>query len=379
MNQVSDRRARFVFPVLLAGLCLALLALAYLATVMVRGVALQNDMAVEGRGSIGKVYKADPVLGIVPAPGINGLELVPLGKPVALHHDGRGFRVAAGTTPHPAGRRPRVLFLGDSFTYGRMVAAEDTFAALTARRLGGEGLNAGVNGYGLAQMVLRARQMIPAYRPDIVVVQYSPWLVARAIDEFAPAETGKKDRLLYIPAPYYADGAPLQITGPAFDATPEEWLVPAARLAAARSGRWMFFWRFALPLTWHQDSRLAWFRLKQTVGLAPRPTTDEAAVIRDAYAELSALSSRYHARMLILALGSSAPLEVPGELFPPGVGGVNGWRALVEPLAPQTTDEYTRQYMIWRGSPPQLVDWHPNEHAHEVIAEALATRIRMGL
>lgn len=367
-----------MFPVLLAGMCLAILALAYLATVMVRGVTLQNDMAIDGRGSVGKVYSADPFLGIVPAPGIHSLDQVPLGKPIALAHDERGFRVAAGTMPQPSRRRPRVLFLGDSFTYGRMVAAEDTFAALTAARLGGEALNAGVNGYGLAQMVLRARQLIPEYRPDIVVVQYSPWLVARAIDEFAPAETGHQDRTLHVPAPYYADGAPLQIAAPPFDVALEASLVPAARSAASSAGRWTFFWRFALPVIWHQDSRLAWFRLKQMMGVAPRPTQDQAAVIRDAYAELSALSSRYHARMLILALGSSAPLEVPGELFPPGVGGVNGWRVLVERLMRQTTAEYERQYMIWRGSPPQMVDWHPNERAHQLIAEALAMRIRMG-
>lgn len=379
MDQGSGGRRRFLFPLLLACLCLAALVLAYLATAAVRGVRLQDAMAADLHGSVGKVYRADPVLGFVTAPGIDAFDPVPLGAPVPLHHDARGFRVAGGATPRAPGRRPRLLFLGDSFTYGRMVAAENTFADLTAARLGGEALNAGVSGYGLAQMVLRARQLIPDYRPDVVVVQYSPWLVARSIDEFAPAETGSQERALHVPAPYYADGSPLRIAPPAFDATPEAALVPAARLASVTAGRWSFFWRYALPLTWHQDTRLAGFRLRQWLGAAPRPTTDEAAVIRDAYAELAALAARHHARLLILALGSSAPLEVPGELFPPHVGGVNGWRVLVEPLVPQTAAEYERQYMTWRGNPPQLVDWHPNEHAHRLIAEALATRIRMGL
>jgi hypothetical protein len=34
-------------------------------------------------------------------------------------------------------------------------------------------------------------------------------------------------------------------------------------------------------------------------------------------------------------------------------------------------EEYKEAYGIWRGNPLQLVDLHPNERVHRIIAEAL--------
>ena len=46
---------------------------------------------------------------------------------------------------------------------------------VVAQGLGGTVLNAGKCAYGLSQMLILARRLIPRYRPDYVLVQFSPW------------------------------------------------------------------------------------------------------------------------------------------------------------------------------------------------------------
>ena len=48
------------------------------------------------------------------------------------------------------------------------------------------GINAGVPSWGLGHMVLLAREVVPRIKPDILVVQYSEWLVDRALSFYMP-------------------------------------------------------------------------------------------------------------------------------------------------------------------------------------------------
>ena len=40
-----------------------------------------------------------------------------------------------------------------------------------------------------------------------------------------------------------------------------------------------------------------------------------------------------------------------------------------------TTDDYLKAYGHWFGSPPKLVDWHPNPRAHAIIAREIVAAI----
>jgi hypothetical protein len=73
-----------------------------------------------------------------------------------------------------------VLALGCSFTYGAATNAENTYPYLVGQRLAGTTRNAGVSSYGLSQMMILAKRLVPAYKPDYLLVQYSPWLVDRS-------------------------------------------------------------------------------------------------------------------------------------------------------------------------------------------------------
>jgi hypothetical protein len=75
------------------------------------------------------------------------------------------------TARKPEGTRARVLFLGDSFTYGYGVEEPETFV----RRWAGlhtdfEVINTGVPGYGQGQQLAVLDRLGPALKPDVVVL-----------------------------------------------------------------------------------------------------------------------------------------------------------------------------------------------------------------
>lgn len=374
VRTVPQGYKRIVFPVLIGVFCLVLLALAYCITVAVRGAAAYDDIRKGGLGYNGKLYEFDPAMGYVPVPNADGAFTIPKGAPVATHHDDEGLRAPLRVGhSFQGGRHPRLLFLGDSFTYGQLVAAEDAFAFKAAQKLGGESINGGVPGYGLAQMVLRARKLIPKYKPDYVIVQYSPWLAGRARSEFA------QDSRKTSPVPYYADAGNggVRIVAPAFSPSPALFVFDKYRLSPSTLGdRMSFLWGYAFPLIVQNDASLATLRVRQWLGIIPKPAQSEEKIIRQAYAEIDAIAEKNGARTILLALGRDTPMEVPEWLFPPRIAGVHGWRIMVQKLNPATSDNYIRHYVLWRGNPPEPVDGHPNEYAHEIIAEAVAARIR---
>lgn len=374
-------RRQPLFRALLALACLVFLLLAYGLAVVIRGAGLyewvkQRELEPMQTGRfVGKAYGIAPALGPVPATNGAGVWLIPRGAPVPFRHGEEGLRIPLRGEPAVDGRRhPRVLFLGDSFTYGMLVAAEDAFAFRSAQQLQGEALNAGVPGHGLAQMVLRARRLIPRYKPDYVVVQYSPWLVGRAQSEFMP---GSGDMFA---VPYYADdGAGGMRIAPAWFAQSPDLLSRLEQYKTTPRGvadELSFVGRAALPLITRRDASVAVFRARQWLGLSPTPSPRPEAIVRAAYAEIDGLARRNGGQMVVLVLLNLGwPLAVPEDAFPPQAPRINAWDALVARIEPQP-DAYVRHYFLWRGNPAEPVDPHPSEEAHAVIADLVAGRIR---
>jgi lysophospholipase L1-like esterase len=67
---------------------------------------------------------------------------------------------------------PRVLMLGDSYTFGSGVRDDETFSAVLQGAVGGtaEVVNAGVPGYGIFQEERLLRRLGPLLRPQLVIV-----------------------------------------------------------------------------------------------------------------------------------------------------------------------------------------------------------------
>ena len=111
-----------------------------------------------------------PTLGWVPIAGSSGTML---GKPLSFTE--AGTREQNRDRPPAAGpliNGPLIIAFGDSMTEGFAVGNDETWPAHLERLAGRRVLNAGVRGYGLDQMVLRAERMVPEIKPSTVILAF---------------------------------------------------------------------------------------------------------------------------------------------------------------------------------------------------------------
>ncbi|MBM4089959.1 MAG: hypothetical protein FJ276_11130 [Planctomycetes bacterium] len=356
--------------------CLFCLFLLYAGTLLARTHGLYGHLKDNRRGWSAPVHEQDSVLGFRPIPGVETSEVFPVGPPVPTRIDDRGFRVAADAAKEPRGNGPLVMAFGCSFTFGAACRAEDGFPYLVAQRLEGRCINAGVCSYGLTQMLLRARQLIPKYQPDIVLVQYSPWLVDRALSCYSPTYFGRQ------PVPYFADrGDELAIQPAPFAASS----IDAQRYdATPRSlGDYASFTaRAGIPLMLHDDLWGLTTWLRQRVRAIPPPSGQRQKVVTFVYREFSDLCRAAGATMVVVILdkgvasGERESLAAATDALV-----VDAHAALVSRLpvsgpAVHQAMAYQHRYGHWHGNPPVMVDDHPNEQAHQIIAAEIVGVVR---
>ena len=91
-------------------------------------------------------------------------------RSTGINHDAHGLRVTPGgqdLLPDAA-----ILTTGDSFTYGDEIVDGETWPAFLQADLKRRVLNAGVVGYGLDQIVLRAEQEVMFRKPGMLVMAF---------------------------------------------------------------------------------------------------------------------------------------------------------------------------------------------------------------
>jgi hypothetical protein len=326
------------------------------------------------RGWSGHAHKADSKLGYAPVPGASGAHVMPIGDDIPMHYDSDGFRVPTRPATPSGESATSVMALGCSFTYGDALPAEQAYPYLVGELLDARSMNAGVCGYGLSQMALLANLVVPKHKPDILLVQYSPWLIDRAINEFAPMYYGK------MPGPYYSNTNTdtLTIEDPLFETAVWDLAVDNYRSTKRSAVDFVsFVFRVGIPLYVHDGWYMFWYRLRKLTHNVHLPTTNRDAVVRAAYASIARVAKASGSRMVIVGLSDgSRPLEIPRHLLPQDAIIVNAHAALLACLEKHDRDAYSREYQHWRGTPPRLVDTHPNESAHRIFAAAIAQAIQ---
>jgi hypothetical protein len=121
-----------------------------------------REQRVASRSQSGAQAQFDPVLGFIGMPNYG------LGD---LHYDARGFRV----TPAPPGvvlKEPPVVAVGGSFTQGTEVADGETMPTFLQALLGRRVINAGMSGYGVDQMAMRAEIVAAEVKPAAIVLGF---------------------------------------------------------------------------------------------------------------------------------------------------------------------------------------------------------------
>ncbi len=359
-----------------------LLATAYAAIVVLRAARVYGFLKANVPMLTPHVVQYDPVLGYRARPGAAGAMLMSLPPDAPLQYDAHGFRVPVGRADRPL-VPPLILTLGDSFTHGDGILAEQTYSYRLGSRVGGTVMNGGFCGYGPVQMLLRARELIPALRPALVVVQYSPWFVQRGFSLFPPTTLGVATQ------PYFSrdERGKLYIAPPPF--RPHATDLPAADYRGTPSG-WRdflaFFGRVGAPLIVGNDADLAELWLRHGLGLVPPPAGDGEEMLRRVYGEIRDLCRRAGSRLVVVGLGMGAIRPRPADVGVlrglAGVTYVDAYAPLVErlPKRPgssnaENLERFMRTYAQYRGDPPVLVDSHPNADAHAIIGDTLAEAV----
>lgn len=366
MNRTRNVGLSLRKKLLFAAVCtLAAGALAYTGVLVVLSERLYRYVTTSQRAVYGRISRPDPELGFAAVPGARGEEAFPAGPPVPIAIDEHGFRVP--TTPAAvAADAEALLALGCSFTFGVACAAEDTFAERVGRARGMRVHNAGGGGYGLVQMLRLARRHVPALRPQLVLAQFSPWLVTRARNDMAPSYFGR------LPVPYFAatDGERLDIRGPVF--RPKVLDLPIGDYREGGAGRLSFYAHCGFPLYLHDH----WCLLAARLAGWPSPELDREKVVRLCYGEIARLCADVNAEAVVVLLGPDEPALVAQLRRIPGLVIVDAEAALRAAVtAEPERGDYWQRYGHWRGAPPQLVDTHPNAFAHERIAAAIRQRL----
>jgi hypothetical protein len=113
------------------------------------------------------VYRYDPDLGWAPVP--NARAEFTGSRTISVQNNSIGLR----DIEHDRGGGPRILFIGDSFTWGFDVEAKDRFTEILRAKLPqADIVNAGVPGYGTDQEYLLLEKIWDAVKPDVVVLMF---------------------------------------------------------------------------------------------------------------------------------------------------------------------------------------------------------------
>lgn len=158
-------------------------------------------------------FTYDPSLGWAPIPGSAGTLL---GKPLSF--------TAGGTREQnrdrPPATGPLIIAFGDSMTEGYGVGNDETWPAHLERLTGRPVLNAGVRGYGLDQMVLRAERLVPELKPATIVLAF----IADDISRTALSVRDARGKPYFVP-----EGPGLALSNVPAQAAGRSSLVMAAR------------------------------------------------------------------------------------------------------------------------------------------------------
>lgn len=317
------------------------------------------------------LYEADSALGYRIKPNTQGHFVWSFGDSVAINANEVSCRVEVPSAANSQGAGGW-LYLGDSFTFGEELPYSETYPALVQQALGKTASNAAVSGYGYTQMIKRAESLISYVQPEVIIFQVSPWLADRAIDRYMPAPFFK------IPVPFYnTDGT---IESPSFD-TPVFQITQDTLLDGFRSSdaSVIDFWRFVQDVTWPIYKNEIPQRVQlQFADTSPLEDRDKAtAITLEKMVELGKGRT-----VVLLLLGFTGEQlgetqRIYADLFERNENliALDTDSVLYAQPGIKTRDDFEKAYNFWHGSPAELIDYHYNAKAHQLIADALLKRL----
>ena len=118
-----------------------------------------------------RYWKYDSLLGWAHQPGQEGVFETPQFR-TSVHINSKGLRDEEHTYERN-GETPRILVLGDSFTWGYGVEEPERFSEWLEKSLGAEVINAGVSGYSTDQELLWMQTEGTKYDIDLIILVFA--------------------------------------------------------------------------------------------------------------------------------------------------------------------------------------------------------------
>ncbi|MFC1643682.1 hypothetical protein ACFL1F_01205 [Chlamydiota bacterium] len=297
---------------------------------------------------------------------------------IPTYTDENGFRIPISNMKNQSNEES-LLTLGCSHTHGAALYAKDTFPFLVGDMTGLKVFNGGVCSYGLSQMLIRARQLIPKIKPKYLIVQYSPWLIERSISGFAPIHYGRS------PVPYfYKSNDSIKIAPPLFKAQRLNLTSQKQKFSKTKISKldyFLFILKFGIPLA-VDEIKYCYYKIASKLGFVPEfgndDNLDKKMIVKEVYKEISNLAKKYKVTMIILILRNGHHANMQDlEMFPKNVTIVDAHTAMLNKLGDHINKEsYSKAYWHWKGVPPRIVDRHPNSKAHKIIAYEIVKKIK---
>lgn len=324
------------------------------------------------RGTEGIIYQSDDTLGYKPIPFSKGFHLLGYGSRIPTRFDKNGFRipVCQDSVLKFEPDKKTILFLGCSFTYGDACYSEDTFSYIAAKKLNYNYINAGVCGYGLSQMYILANKLIPKYRPDFVVIQYSPWLWERSNDPLALSYIG------LLPNPYFysAEKNSLKIEYPLFTATALD-LDKKILKEKYKNNYTGFYIKEGIQFVIKD-----YFNLQKVSVPENKPCRQRITIENFAYKTIFNLTFKEGGTPILLSLGEKENTEKPEFLLnlKDKIIFADADSFLFDYLSKSETKIFNKEFQHWIYSNDtiRLIDKHPNPKAHKIIAESIISAIK---
>ncbi|MEJ8842726.1 hypothetical protein WG954_10065 [Lacibacter sp. H375] len=322
----------------------------------------------------GRMYERDSLLGYRMRPDNFSSLVYDLKQPVPVKTDRNGFRVAhTGEQFSDVNKPVDLLFLGCSFTFGSACKAEETFPYIVARESGMNYINAAVGGYGLAQMMLLANQLIPKYKPRYIIIQRSPWLIERSLSEFAPSRGG-----YVLPTPYFIEkGNEFAIDPPVYQ-SPINELLPEEDRKIYKGNFLRYYFKKGISYFGNQQIQIIKTRIGNILGHKKRPTDREQEAELFAYSEIIKLAREHGVEVILLHL-NNGPITFKANLPISNYSYriANADSALRQRLSSADEQEYVRMFGHWgtKGSDSVFIDGHPNPLAHKLIATSILEQL----
>jgi len=340
--------------------------LVYVFMLTRRAVKFYDYVKVPTRGWEGNLHQGDDRLGYRSIPGASGYEVFEGSKKITMRYDDEGFRVPVFEYPADYGKHPLFLFLGCSFTFGSACLAEEAYPYLVGENFNGKSINAGAVSYGFSQMLMLARDLIPKYKPDFVVLQCSPWLVKRSMAVYRPTAYGS------LPMPYFGKmNGDITLVAPPFKTNIFD--LPVSRYKHTEKSFYdflSFMKNVAIPFYIHDDYHRFRYKIMVMRGERPGPTYDGLRVERYIYKEVYDLCRKYNAKMVMLFVGVKglAQKDFDYARMRKDLIMVDAETALWNRLEDPVKEEYDKAYKHWKPDRSAIVDHHPNSRAHKIIA-----------